>query len=170
MLLATLQGYDFAFNGLPIPIREWPLDWDQRHMLTLNTKFATPQDSKLRLLFLPIPSDFSVNLIGTYGSGLPFTPSQSSSDEIFPDKTENSARRPSTSKFDVRVRKGLNVGTLRYLLYIEVFNLFDKRNVLRVSTLTGTPEGDADNITALDLDPEKWGPGRNIQVGMGMEW
>ncbi len=97
-----------------------PLDWDQRH--TIN--FA---------LSLGDLNRWGTNFIGRLGSGMPYTPEQSD-DRSF---LENSARKPLTYSFDLKIFYNIPLLGSRSKLYVNVFNLFDRRNELSVYSDTG---------------------------------
>jgi outer membrane receptor protein involved in Fe transport len=103
-----------------------PLDWDQTH--TLNASVT-----------LSRPDNWSVGLIGKYGSGLPYTPV-----DIKGHRTgeENSERKPAQMNFDLNARKellwgGLSSGNLRTAVFLRVYNLFDAKNEIQVWSSTG---------------------------------
>ena len=104
------------FDLLATPPRESPkkivyLDWDQRH--TLNGTFTIGR-----------PGSWNISLIGSYGSGLPYTPSLQNQRTAF----ENSGRKPPVINFDLRASYGFNFLGRNLSLYALVYNLFDRLN------------------------------------------
>jgi len=156
------QGYDYDNQGLPLPLREYPLDWDQRHAVTVNADIRAFKDQRPVVFGLRLPDRWGVNMLWQYGSGLPFTGTDSLASE-----TPNDRRKPWTSTVDVRANKDFNFGPLAYSVIAEVRNLFDKPNVRDVHSDTGTPGGDGREI---EMDPTHWGPRRNIRLGMSINW
>jgi outer membrane receptor protein involved in Fe transport len=103
-----------------------PLDWDQTH--TLNASVTLSQ-----------PDNWALGLIGKYGSGLPYTPV-----DIKGHRTgeENSERKPAQMNFDLNARKdfawkNLYGRNLRYAIFLRIYNLFDRKNEIRVWSSTG---------------------------------
>ena len=143
----------------PYPIRykeDFPTDWDRRHSIVVN-------------LGLQLPGNWQTYVLWRYGSGLPFTASPPLSE---PDEGVNARRMPSVSTLDLKARKGFHLGSFEPSLILEVRNLFNRTNVVRVHGDTGlpggeTPEGEWEEVRD---DPANWGPGRNILVGLGVGW
>jgi outer membrane receptor protein involved in Fe transport len=103
-----------------------PLDWDQTH--TLNASVTLSQ-----------PDNWSVGLIGKYGSGLPYTPVDTKGHRT---GEENSERKPAQMNFDLNARKELIWGNLygrdlQTAIFVRVYNLFDQKNEIRVWSSTG---------------------------------
>lgn len=157
------QGYDYNNQGLPLPLREYPLDWDQRHAVTVNADiraFKGQHPSPFGIINLP--DRWGVNILWQYGSGLPYTGTDSLVSE-----TPNDRRKPYTSTVDLKANKDFNIGPLGYSFMLEVKNLLNTPNVRKIHTDTGTPEGDGREI---EKDPTNWGPRRNIRVGLSINW
>jgi len=103
-----------------------PLDWDQTH--TLNASVTLSQ-----------PNNWSVGLIGKYGSGLPYTPVDEKGHRT---GEENSERKPAQMNFDLNARKelfwtNLYGRDLRTAVFLRVYNLFDQKNEIQVWSSTG---------------------------------
>lgn len=88
-----------------------PLDWDQTH--TLNFTVTVSQ-----------AGNWAVSFLGRMGSGLPYTPAYNYQRTGF----ENSERKPSQYEFDLKAHKDFMIGTLRYSIFLKVYNLFDRKN------------------------------------------
>ncbi len=99
------------------------LNWDQRH--TLNGT-----------LTIKLPFDITASFIGSYGSGLPYTPSFSGTRTSF----ENSERKPAQMNMDLRMSKSFMFFATRWTLNMNIYNLFDRRNEVVVYTDTGRSE------------------------------
>jgi outer membrane receptor for ferrienterochelin and colicin len=87
------------------------LDWDQRH--TLNGTITLAQ-----------PGKWYMSLLGTYGSGLPYTPSLQNQRTSF----ENSDRKPASLNFDLRAGYDLKFSNYTITLFTLINNLFDTLN------------------------------------------
>ena len=179
------QGLQFA-NGnlLYLPISELPLAWDQRH--TLSTS-----------LVIRDPAKWGVNLLWTYGSGLPYTPTFRNDRKPDP-RLENSRRQPSQSTLSIVADKFFNMWGQRVTFFADARNVLDAKNINQLTfgafpnpyvnqvgdeyliyyTETGRPGGaylkdiNGDGLedwVALN-DPRVWQEGRNIRVGVGVSF
>ena len=136
------------------------LDWDQRH--TVNGSVT-----------LSLPYDFTASFIGSFGSGLPYTPSFAGTRTSF----ENSERRPSQINLDLRATKSFNmIGTL-WTFNFNIYNLLDRRNEVIVYSDTGrsgysliptyTPEDQGVNTLSEYLyRPDYYSAPRQVRVGL----
>ena len=179
------QGLQFA-NGnlLFLPISELPLDWDQRHTLSLS-------------LVIREPSSWGMSFLWTYGSGFPYTPRFRNDRKPDPTLT-NSRRLPSTSTLSVVADKFFNIWNQRVTFFLDARNLLDSQNINSLSfssfpnpyvdqvgsdydiyyTETGRPGGaylkDTNGDGVEDWvpvnDPRVWQEGRNIRVGVGVSF
>ncbi|HID93441.1 MAG TPA: TonB-dependent receptor, partial [bacterium (Candidatus Stahlbacteria)] len=173
---SAFMEYDRSQAGLPLPIRENRLDWDQRHAIVLSFNLEAPKGEKpLGIL----PDRWGANLLWKFGSGFPYTPA--GTDIVI---TENTATAPYTSTFDLKVRKEFSLGRFEYSIFADVLNLFDRKNVSRnygFNTWTGHPYiyGDVNWATKVIWsfrtiqylrDPRMYPPGRQIKLGIKVNW
>ena len=91
------------------------LDWDQRH--TVN---ATVTVSK--------PSNWSVSVLSTLGTGLPYTPSFIERFDMATREYTNAEQKPFRWNVDLKCKKFFSAGGLRPVLFLKVDNLFDHLN------------------------------------------
>jgi outer membrane receptor for ferrienterochelin and colicin len=178
------QGLQFA-NGnlLYLPISEQPLDWDQRH--TLSTS-----------LVIRDPSKWGINLLWTYGSGLPFTPTFRNDRKPDP-ALDNSRRLPSQSTLSVVADKFFNMWNQHVTFFVDARNLLDSKNINQLTfgafpdpyvnqvgdeyliyyTETGRAGGaylkdssGGNQVWVPVNDPRVWQEGRNVRVGVGVSF
>jgi outer membrane receptor protein involved in Fe transport len=164
----------------PLPSREYPLSFDQRHSLTAIADFRVAPGEKREILGVTIPDAWGVNLLGRYGSGLAFTKTSVVGHRM---GTLNGERMPYTLRFDTRLNKNFyfSEGGSFISFFVEVENLFDRRNVVDVYTATGEPDDDAFvalNVNSPDYeqekvlyellskDPQNYDHPRQVRVGM----
>ncbi|MCF7885790.1 MAG: TonB-dependent receptor [Candidatus Marinimicrobia bacterium] len=118
---------DAATSGSLPEIFLIPLDWDQRHTINLNAGY----DSEI----------WGVNVIGRYGSGMPYTPIMTTDIST---TLENSEFKPYTLNFDMNLYYLTNFMGLEQRWFVRVRNVFDKLNVTDVYPRSGeadfTPE------------------------------
>jgi outer membrane receptor protein involved in Fe transport len=150
------------------PNRNFYLDFDRRHSLSLNLDVRFPgQFGPAVLGFYPL-GHFAMNILYTAASGLPYTPSSRDPDaSIEPEK--NSARKPGVSQLDLRISKEIYWWKTVFNVYLRVQNLFDNINVLRVWTATGKPwdQGPTSNYPKdRQANPESVDIRRMVYLGL----
>lgn len=162
------------------PVTEYPLDFDQRHTVTAVADLRIPGGWGGKFLGVPLPDAWGVNLVGHYGSGLPYSPTDAQGRRL---GERNEGRLPATYTVDFRFNKDFSFNGGRYLtsFFVEVDNLFDRRNVLNVYSRTGRPDDDgqafqgglatnADLIAELDdlydHNPQNFSTPRTVRFGM----
>jgi len=97
-----------------------PLDWDRRHQLNATASLVTKKN-------------WILTLLGSFGSGFPYTPSQAN-ERI---GIENSDRKPMFLNFDLYASKGFEVGGLDASFFARIFNVLDLQNEVQIYTDTG---------------------------------
>ena len=137
-----------------------PLDWDQRHTFNAFLNFGK--------------TGWGVNLLGRYGSGLPYTPNIQVASRLGQNLSNtlllNSRRRPSTFSFDIKAYKDIKLGMFKATAFFNIFNVFDRRNEVRVFGTTGK----ADETLDIDLPhdfgyfvrPDHFSEPREVQIGL----
>jgi len=142
----------------PVPSREYPLSYDQRHNLTVVSDFRVGRGERHEVLGWTVPDAWGVNLLGRYGSGMAFTKTSVVGHRL---GGLNAERMPYTLRFDLRFNKNFYFspqGRSFLSFFVEVENLFDRRNVVDVYTATGEPDDDAFialNVNSPDYEEEK---------------
>lgn len=175
------SNYFDQFYNRSIPIQEFPLNWDVRHQISLNLAFQIGGEEHPRLFGLTLPNNWGANVIWQFGSGFPYTP-----DRDFPglrllpgeSPQTNSLRYPSTSNVDIRAFKHIPFLGMTYSVTLWVNNLFNNKNVDFVYGLTGRYNSNSKYTganyvlegTPINSNPTNLGPGRNIRLGLGVEF
>ncbi|KPL04994.1 MAG: hypothetical protein AMJ73_02965, partial [candidate division Zixibacteria bacterium SM1_73] len=111
-----------------------PLDFDRRHSVVLQADFRFPGDFKLAAL-----RSFGINVISEASSGLPYTKRDYRGNRV---GTQNQYRKPWTYNTDLTVDKSFEIAGREVNVFVQVFNLFDKINVLNVYPASGRPDDD----------------------------
>jgi outer membrane receptor protein involved in Fe transport len=114
-----------------------PLAWDQRHTVNITLGYRS--------------ESWGGSLIGTYGSGLPYTPRKTSDVSEF---RENSESKPPTTNVDLRLYKDFNIFNMKLTLFARAFNLFDTLNETNVYDDTGRAGYTTDLATIKSQNPE----------------
>jgi outer membrane receptor protein involved in Fe transport len=150
--------YDYIGNTTDtvIPVQEYPLDFDQRHTATLSLNYRAPRDWRGELIGLPIPGAWGLSLSGHYGSGLPYTLTDHSGIRF---GSINEGRMPATYSVDMRFNKDVYITNrdMFFSFFVEIENMFDRRNVVNVYTNTGRPDYDGRRYNET-VDPDGEGP------------
>ena len=153
-----------------------PLDWDQTHNLngSITTAFK----------------GWGMNTIFQYGSGYPYTPvitNYEQQGEILSNVLiRNSRRKADTFRMDVKFFKKINFNRFNGKIYINLFNLTDRRNENFVYSDTGRSnetieKNRAEIISSFEplrpntLDqffnrPDWYDEPREIQLGIQFSW
>ena len=128
--------------------REFPADWDQTHVASLG-------------LTVELPSRWSFSLLGTIASGLPYT---------YVQFEPNAERSPWIGQFDAMVSKSFGLGPVDLRAFLQVYNIFNRRNIWWVYADSGQPGVDANPSTSDDYtnNPSMWGPGLRVQAGLAI--
>jgi outer membrane receptor protein involved in Fe transport len=130
-----------------------PLDWDRRH--TLNGSFRYDHSGK-----------WGLSVLGTYGSGLPYTPTPHS-DELVVGLLANSGRKPAYINFDLSGYWNVLSNPMMQLSF-QAKNLFDRLNENGVYSRTGRAGYDImwqDLQSEFVVDPGHYSRPREIIVG-----
>ncbi|MCF7841929.1 MAG: TonB-dependent receptor [Lentisphaeria bacterium] len=154
------SAYFDANNGIEPEKQLVFLDWDQRHTVNGSVTFG-------------LPYDFNTSFIGSYGSGLPYTPSFAGERTSF----ENSERRPAQVNVDMRVTKSFRMIGTQWTFNLNVYNVLDRRNEVVVYSDTGrsgysliptyTPEDQGVNSLSDYLyRPDYYSAPRQIRIGL----
>ncbi len=166
------------------PVTEYALDFDQRHTVTAVLSYRVPGDWDGRLFGLNIPGAWGLTMVGHYGSGLPYTPTDADGNRL---GERNEGRLPANYTVDMRFNKDVRLDSGRHLLsfFIEVDNLFNRHNVIDVYSRTGLPDDDDQqvrfaaedqNVLATqydrlyDHDPQNFSPPRTIRAGFELNF
>ena len=164
-------GYFSAYVQEEVPHKEYYLDFDQRHDLSLNLTMRTGVKQSPAALRQKLFSGLNADLLLNVASGLPYTPYVDPSIRV----DVNSARKPWTYSLDLRVKKQLQWGSLKPAFFLEAINLTDHENVLYVNSRTGNPfdqglSGLVGGGNDMNLNPAKLGPGRSLKLGLSLGW
>ena len=153
-----------------------PLDWDQMH--NLNGSVTTAYKG------------WGLNTIFQYGSGYPYTPvitNYEQQGEVLSNVLlRNSRRKSSTFRMDFKFFKNIRMGSFNGRLYINVYNLTDRRNQNYVYADSGRSDetiekNRAEIISPFEplrpntLDqffnrPDWYDEPREIQLGLQFSW
>ena len=145
-----------SVTGQIPPKRTVTLEWDQPH--TFNFQFD------VRWV-----NNWGINLIGTFGSGLPYTPTDARGKNV---GEVNSARKPWTGTVDMRINKDFDFLNFKERFFVNIWNVFDKKNVYQVYTDSGKPDYSTNPNTSEENqdNPHWYGPPRQIEFGLQLSF
>jgi outer membrane receptor protein involved in Fe transport len=138
--------------------RQVPFDWDQRHTLNATVSFS-------------VPNDYSITVIGRYGSGTPYTPVVGSG--FGAELEENSSSKPPFVLVDLRAEKEFVFSGMKLNVFGRVTNLFDTEYANGfVFATTGSPDYSltpGTDIASLS-NPSRYYSPRRIEIGLGIRY
>lgn len=126
---------------------EFPLDYDQRHTLTVIARGKVPEHVGPMVLGARPLAGLEGAVIVRALSGLPFTRVDTAGTQI--PGPPNDSRLPWTSSVDLLVRRPFQLGSMLGGVYLDVRNLLNRRNVVAVRRDSGLPTADEATITRM---------------------
>jgi len=165
------QQYDDEWTILPEVWSDYYLDFDRRHVGNLMFTWQSSWTQYPNLLNSTMLRGFSLGMILSYASGLPYTAWYGEDDPI---PQINDERMGDSFRVDMRVAKMLMSGELGVTVYLSVDNLFDKVNPLEVDRTSGEPwvtyyateYGSTELTNDRVHDPSRVGIPRTIRFGV----
>lgn len=141
----------------PVPIQKTIAPgWAKPHTLTTQ-------------LDLREPGNWGVHVIASLSSGEPYTPTDAKGKYL---RGINSGRMPWYGSIDLRINKEFHILNLRQELFIDVWNLLDRKNVYAVFGDTGRPDYTSNpNVSEEYMqEPNRYGPSRMIELGIQIDY
>ncbi len=165
------ENYSYGWGSqYPVPNDDVYLDWDQRH--TANGSAGLTVGRGDRLLGQDWLEGFGFRINTSYGSGIPYDNASHGSHPFF----RNQKRYPWRMNTDLRVEKRFWLGETAFNFYMDVYNLFGRRNVdtiYDVSWWEADQDGDGqpDHIAGGPAgNPNAYSPARHIFIGGEFRW
>jgi outer membrane receptor protein involved in Fe transport len=149
-----------------------PMGFDQPHTLNAVLRYKL--------------SDWMFSMIGNIWSGTPYTPTFRSGEAVgsgsYSGLQQNSQRKPIQRNVDLTIDRGVNVGGLRFNVFMNIYNVFDLHDVTNVysdtqkadETSTRDPQMagyDAKRIGTVEewaKQPSWYTSPREIQLGLSV--
>lgn len=172
--------YIFTGNDRPpLPATEYPLSFDRNHKLVIGLDLRAKRGQHFKVAGISLPDAWGINLLGTYGSGLPYTKTDQYGKLL---GFLNGQRMPYTLRLDLCFNKDFylsqdNSTVLSFYAIVE--NLFDRRNVVSVYSTTGKPDNDGATVANSQLtgqerlwhelivkDPQHYDMPRQLRMGL----
>jgi len=194
---ASLTHRNIAWTAADPPKMTAPLDFDQRHKVSLNLDYRLLKHEGPIIGNLYPLENAGINLVFTAGSGLPYTPEEVWNEVTLgafaptPMGPINSRYGPWTWKLDLKVNRTFYMSSLGVDVYVWVLNLFNTRNYMDVYASSGqagntrwlsTPDGQdylqtstfPSNVESLyrlaEMDPTRYGIPRQVRIGCALNF
>ncbi len=133
------DGYNY-YRGVDVtlrPNREYYLDFDRRHTISLNAIVKTPRNYGTEWMGFRPFARWHFNLLVQVASGLPYTPFvEEQTENVFLER--NTGRKPWFAQVDLRVQKRIGIWeNVDVVGFLVVKNLFNRLNQNYVWSRTG---------------------------------
>ena len=107
-----------------------PLAWDQRHKVAGSLYVGG--------------RSWGAAVLAVWGSGFPYTPTFEEAarfgSDVEPEFPTHARRQPASFQVDLDIYKEFSIGRLRPRIFLQIFNVLDRRNALSVYGDTGAPD------------------------------
>jgi hypothetical protein len=134
-----------VWQGTGTPKMTAPLDFDQRHKISLNMDWSMKKGQGPVWSGRRVFERTSVNVLMNVASGTPYTPTQIWNEVTLaavsttPIGSINSRTAPWTSNIDFKVTRGFTFQHLDFEGFVWVLNVLDTKNPFQVYQSTGSP-------------------------------
>lgn len=135
LLPTSWDGYWYGATEDDLPKQETRAPWDQTHVFRGSFQYNIGKHKGPHFLGIDWLQNIFFTLIYYGESGLPYTPTIPGGVIVEP----YSARWPASHRFDLRATKVWPFLNHQFRFFVEVKNLFDRKNVLTGYTRTGSP-------------------------------
>ena len=124
--------------------------------------FDRPHDLTVQLYSSKLPLEINASLVGFYQSGIPYTGAifdgGDQANEPKPDEfNKYSKRTPSFKQVDISFSKYITLKDMKLSLGVNIFNVFDIRNIQNINFETGDPDTRSEYYTKEIKLPENGG-------------
>lgn len=165
------ENYSYGWGSqYPVPNDDVYLDWDQRH--TANGSAGLMVERGDHLLGQRWLEGLGFRMNTSYGSGIPYDNAGHGTHPFF----RNQKRYPWRMNTDLRVEKRFWFAGTALNLYMDVYNLFGRRNVDRIYDVAWWEadqdgDGEPDHIAGGEADnPNAYSPARHFFFGAEIRW
>jgi len=145
------------------------LDFDQTHTVNANLTFRTPKGFGWQILGVKPLANWLTNIQFAYGSGLPYT--------SYGSTLVNDKRLPWTTTTDLKLLRQIAINRTTLELFIDVFNIFDRKNVWWIGSAqyyeaTGDPSILTYDVVAGDYirTRQVYDNGRQVRFGAAIQF
>jgi len=151
---SVLIGQPDPYTGeqRTVPLVEFPLAYDQTHKLNGTLSLHYGDDQGPSIGGIKLLQNLSASFTATFGSGLPYTRTDTKGNQI---GEYNGERYPSQFNTEMHIERGFylrdlvgeSMGDLQISFFVDVFNVLNNTGPVSYYTTTGSPD---QNGTSLD--------------------
>jgi hypothetical protein len=135
---------NIAWTASEVPHQTSPLDFDQRHKVSLNIGVGFNKGEGPKWGSTTPLANVDLNILYNLATGTPYT-STNVTDEVTqlnvaqqPTGALNERTSPATQSFDFKITKGFHFGATRFAAYVWMLNAFNTNNAIAVYSGTGS--------------------------------
>ena len=163
---------DIYWKGEEESLKEWYLRWDRPIKFFTTIGYVLSEGEPLNLFGVTIRGYLAAALSISLQSGRRYTPIDTLGN---PMGEKNSGLGPYWSRVDLKLKKGIKLGALKFNLIVEARNIFNHRNVYYINPVTGRAYEPGDPLPYWQqpeamLNPARYREGRNIKLGIELKW
>ncbi len=145
------------------PLSEFPFNSDRRHTINAIVDFVWGREEGIEIAGMRPLENMTISFTNRFLSGLPYTRLDRRGNPI---GEFNAERQPSFFSTDLRITKafmlqdwfGESMGRTSLQIFADVFNLFNRTEVVAVFSRTQDPDNDGDVLDRMlgDFSPVVW--------------
>ncbi|MFO7768426.1 MAG: TonB-dependent receptor [bacterium] len=158
------SGYREGDDLETTPKRPRVLGWDRPHSFSANVSINVPEGVGPETFGVRPFEKVNASLIYRASAGRPYTPT------TFDRRLDpNSGRRPWTFQWDARVYRDFDTFGMRFSVFADVRNLFDRKNIVNVYSRTGKADDPGPDATGYSDSYDRshyYGTPRRINLGL----
>jgi len=152
--------------------------WDVPLRISVDFNFYIPRNENIKLLNIPMPNDFGINIHWQISSGRRYTPMVDLELEKY-DETAYSELAEPWQRWDLKITKGFTTKNINFNIFCQIENLFNAKISQIINPVTGRawepgdpiPMSWRDDLTDLPQDnPSRYREPRNIMIGVKVKF
>ena len=152
--------------------------WDVPLRISTDLNFYIPKNENIRILNIPMPNDFGINIHWQISSGRRYTPMVDLELEKY-DENAYSALAEPWQLCDIKFTKGFTFKNINYSIFCQIENVFNAKIAQIINPVTGRawepgdpiPMSWRDDLTDLPQDnPARYREPRNIMIGIKVKF
>ncbi|MCK4447987.1 MAG: TonB-dependent receptor, partial [Candidatus Marinimicrobia bacterium] len=152
--------------------------WDVPFRLSTDFNFYIPQNENIKILNIPMPNGFGINIHWQISSGRRYTPMVDLELEKYDENAYSELAEP-WQRWDLKITKGFTTKNINFNIFCQIENLFNAKISQIINPVTGRawepgdpiPMSWRDDLTDLPQDnPSRYREPRNIMIGVKVKF
>ena len=152
--------------------------WDVPFRLSTDFNFYIPRNENIRILNIPMPNGFGINIHWQISSGRRYTPMVDLELEKYDENAYSELAEP-WQRWDLKITKGFTTKNINFNIFCQIENLFNAKISQIINPVTGRawepgdpiPMSWRDDLTDLPQDnPSRYREPRNIMIGVKVKF